>query len=535
MLLTVVGAGLLAFFLWLAFGGARSPARPTPAPEAQPRLAARAAAPDRAPEDLAPQPTPTAPASRAAPLRHRAVEGVVTDGDEVPLVGVSVRLVLAAPEGRERTVEHTTRTDAAGHYDLAEATARPERLEFSAPGYEPRVFERPEFPQVPRVRWDATLTAEANIHGIVLGPEGPVSGAVLGLWVTEARTVSTVAQSDESGRFALAVPDGPAPYTLKARHSAQGEASLSVPGPGEFTVRLPGGGYIEGHVVDTARDPIQAFAVSAEPQQRRMMAQSVAQSFDSGDGAFRLGPVGAGRYSVRAAAEGFQPGEPRSVEVEAGQTLTDVTLVMKASGTLTGRVTDARTRAPIDGALVVPAEWSNGDLAESVGAVTDSDGRYRLKALPGKRSSINVSAEGYRPLLGGGLMVPPGKTATRDFALTSQRLDQRPVSELTGIGAVLAPRADGVAITQLVEGSPAARLLNAGDVVVSVDGRPTPGLPLGDVANAIRGELGTEVILLVKRDGQGNPERVVLRRERVTMPERGRGRPHGDPHGQPND
>jgi carboxyl-terminal processing protease len=79
-------------------------------------------------------------------------------------------------------------------------------------------------------------------------------------------------------------------------------------------------------------------------------------------------------------------------------------------------------------------------------------------------------------------------------------------------------------------------VLSAGDVIVSVEGRATAGLPLGDVANAIRGELGTDVTLVVRRGGAGEPERVVVRRDRVSMPERrprGRG-PHGDPHGDPH-
>jgi hypothetical protein len=423
-----------------------------------------------------------------------------------------------------------------GAYRLDDARGEALRVVFSAEGFSPRTIEHPTLTGAPVARLDATLESEAGIHGLVRGPEGPVAGAVLGLWLPGGRTVTTVAQSDEGGRFALGLPEGDGPYTLKTRHPAEGEATMTIDGPGEYLVELPGGGYIEGHVVDAGRDPVQLFAVSAEPRARRMMARPVAQSFDAGDGAFRLGPITAGTYALRAAAEGFQPGEPVEVEVEAGQVRSGVVLVMKASGTLVGRVTDAATRRPIEGALIVPAEWNNGDLAESVGALTDADGRYRLRALPGKRSSLTVSADGYRALLGGGVLVPPGKSVTRDFALTPQTAGQAPTTELTGIGAVLAPQADGVAISQLVENGPAARVLSAGDVIVSVDGRATAGLPLGDVANAIRGELGTDVTLVVRRGGAGEPERVVVRRDRVSMPERrprGRG-PHGDPHGDPH-
>jgi hypothetical protein len=476
----------------------------------------------------------TAVASAPGPERTRLV-GRITDTADAPIPGARVLVTIAA-SAAVRTRDLTAWTDPEGRYVIADARGEITRVVFSAEGFATRTLTRPTLDGAPVARLDATLESEADLHGIVRGPEGPVSGAVLGLWLPGGRAVTTVAQSDDGGRFALAFPDGGGPYTLKARHPTQGEASLTIDLPGEYVVELPGGGYVEGRVVDASRDPVQVFAVSAEPRARRMMARPMAQSFDAGDGAFRLGPLAAGTYALRAAAEGFQPGEPVEVEIEPGQVRSGVVLVMKASGTLVGRVTDAATRRPIEGALIVPAEWSNGDLAESVGALTDADGRYRLRALPGKRSSLTVSADGYRALLGGGVLVAPGQSVTRDFALTPQAAGQASATELTGIGAVLAPQADGVAISQIVEGGPAASRLSAGDVIVAVDGKATAGLPLGDVANAIRGELGTEVTLLVRREGAGEPERVVVRRDRVSMPDRRpRGRtPHGDPHGGPH-
>jgi hypothetical protein len=474
-------------------------------------------------------------AASAPPPERTRLEGTVEDTDDAPIPGARVRVTVSG-SGAPRPRALSARTDALGRYRVDDVRGDVVEVVFSAEGFTTKTLARPALTGAPVARLDATLESDAGIHGIVRGPEGPVAGAVLGLWLAGGRAVTTVAQSDDGGRFALGLPDGEGPYTLKARHPSQGEASLTVDHPGEYVVELPGGGYVEGNVVDADRDPVQVFAVSAEPRARRMMARPVAQSFDAGDGAFRLGPLAAGKYALRAAAEGFQPGEPVEVEVEAGQVRSGIVLVMKASGTLVGRVTDAATRRPIEGALIVPAEWNNGDLAESVGALTDAEGRYRLRALPGKRSSLTVSADGYRALLGGGVLVPAGQSVTRDFALTPQAAGQAPTTELTGIGAVLAPQADGVAISQIVEGGPAASRLSAGDVIVSVDGKATAGLPLGDVANAIRGELGTDVTLVVRRGGAGEPERVVVRRERVSMPERRpRGRtPHGDPHGDPH-
>jgi C-terminal processing protease CtpA/Prc len=58
-------------------------------------------------------------------------------------------------------------------------------------------------------------------------------------------------------------------------------------------------------------------------------------------------------------------------------------------------------------------------------------------------------------------------------------------------------------------------------------------MDMGDVANAIRGELGSSVTLLVRRAGGTEPEKVVLERARVNMPDRnhrGRRAPHPLPN-----
>jgi hypothetical protein len=199
---------------------------------------------------------------------------------------------------------------------------------------------------------------------------------------------------------------------------------------------------------------------------------------------------------------------------------------LKASFSLTGRVTDARSGDPIEGAQVIPAEWGSGGLAESMGGYTDSDGRYALNALPGGRTSVRVKAEGYRSVLIGGVEGQPGDAVERDFSLTAQRKDQVPASELTGIGAVLGRHPEGVRIGRLMDGGPAAEFLEQGDVVVAIDGEPIKGKSIGVAAQAIRGEEGTDIELMVRRGGEGEPVPVVITRSRVTVPgrhHRGRG------------
>ena len=67
----------------------------------------------------------------------------------------------------------------------------------------------------------------------------------------------------------------------------------------------------------------------------------------------------------------------------------------------------------------------------------------------------------------------------------------------------------------VVEGGPAASKLRPGDVIVKVGDMAVQNLELGDVVQAIRGELGTEVELWVRR-GNGEPQRIVFERKRVS-------------------
>jgi hypothetical protein len=294
-----------------------------------------------------------------------------------------------------------------------------------------------------------------------------------------------------------------------------------VDGPGEVTIELPGGGFVSGVVRDERGQPVPQFSVTAQsPGGPR--EDTGAQTFDAADGSFTLGPLAPGTQRLFAAAPGYQPAAAPGVEVRSGETTPGVVLTLRASGTVTGRVTDARTGAPVAGAMVRAAEWTSGALAESVSATTDAQGRYTLRSLPSSRTSLAVEAQGYQSLLAGGVAAGPGQTATRDFSLTPLQAGQKAGGELIGVGAVLQGTRQGVMIRELVPGSPAEGQLQPGDVVIQIDGADVSRATLSDVAQAIRGEPDSDVVLWVRRRGRSEPERVTLRRTRVALPARRR-------------
>ena len=446
------------------------------------------------------------------PIIHHALIGTIRSPAGAPIRNATVRVVYG---GRETKL---AQTDRSGGFVLTRLPRQLDRVEFSARGYAPESHSTPLLPPQRRVRWDVVLEPADGVFGVVVAGRFPAVDAFVTIRRPGDRRFLAKTRADLSGRFALDWPEGDGPFELRAFHGEHGRASTSVEAPGEVTIELPGGGYIMGRVVQVGGDPVESFAVTATPLMAEMGGPP-AQSFDHPDGLFSLGPLAPGRIRLWAAAAGFRPRHSRVVTLSAGQTLEGVILEMEPSAALTGHVTDARTGNPIEGAFVKPAEWRSRALAEGVAAYTDAQGRYQLTALPGRRTSFTVEAEGYRKALVGGVEGKSDSELVRDFALTPKYGDDRAVSELTGIGAVLGRTREGVRVASLLEDGPAGEALDEGDVIVMVNGASARGR-LRQTVQAIRGEEGTDVVLWVKRGGQGEPERVVLTRQRVAFERR---------------
>lgn len=448
-------------------------------------------------------------ASAPAPIIHHTLVGTVRSPNGTPIRNATVRVVY------DRDQTKLAQTDQNGGFVLLRLPRQLDRLEFSARGYAPEVHTTPQLPPQRRVRWDAELAPADGIYGVVVSGRFPAVDALVTIRRPGERRHLAKTQADLSGRFALDWPDEDGPFELRAFHGEHGRTKLTVDNPGEVTLELPGGGFIMGRVMQVGGDPIESFAVTASPLMAELGGPP-AQSFDEPNGRFSLGPLAPGRIRLWAAAPGFRPRHSKVVTLKPGETLEGIILEMEPSASLTGTVTDASTGRPIEGAFVKPAEWRSRALAEGVAAYTDAEGKYRLTALPGRRTSFTVEADGYRKALVGGVDAKSDGELVRDFALTSEYSDDRPVSELTGIGAVLGRSRQGVRVARIIEDGPAADALNAGDVIVMVNGMSARGR-LRQTVQAIRGEEGSDVVLWVKREGRGEPERVVLTRRRVAF------------------
>jgi carboxyl-terminal processing protease len=89
------------------------------------------------------------------------------------------------------------------------------------------------------------------------------------------------------------------------------------------------------------------------------------------------------------------------------------------------------------------------------------------------------------------------------------------LSKIGGIGIAFAPVANGALVKRVLPDTPACAVgMKVGDIVTQIDTKPTKGLKVQEVLDRIRGAVGSEVDLLVSREGQPEPIKLKLvRRE----------------------
>ena len=87
-----------------------------------------------------------------------------------------------------------------------------------------------------------------------------------------------------------------------------------------------------------------------------------------------------------------------------------------------------------------------------------------------------------------------------------------------GIGVTIAPHADGARIVMINPEQPAAKAgLIAGDIIIAVDGDAVAGFPKRRINKLLRGEIGKEVVLTVRRAATIDPFTVSLERRRIVQ------------------
>lgn len=98
----------------------------------------------------------------------------------------------------------------------------------------------------------------------------------------------------------------------------------------------------------------------------------------------------------------------------------------------------------------------------------------------------------------------------------SERNDQSISGRYVGVGIQIEERGGEAVVVAPMEGSPAAESgVEPGDAIVAVDGENVEDLELSEVSGRVRGEAGSEVDLILRRDGE--EREVTLERSEIDV------------------
>jgi carboxyl-terminal processing protease len=83
-----------------------------------------------------------------------------------------------------------------------------------------------------------------------------------------------------------------------------------------------------------------------------------------------------------------------------------------------------------------------------------------------------------------------------------------------GIGSLVGTKGDYIMITEPYEGYPAHKAdLRAGDILLEIEGKSTKNKTTADISKLLKGQPGTQVKLLVRRDGEPDMVKTLTREE----------------------
>ncbi|MBR4985061.1 MAG: PDZ domain-containing protein [Proteobacteria bacterium] len=87
-----------------------------------------------------------------------------------------------------------------------------------------------------------------------------------------------------------------------------------------------------------------------------------------------------------------------------------------------------------------------------------------------------------------------------------------------GCGFVVGVRDDNLTVISPMEGAPAWRAgIKTGDIIVRIDDESTENMPLQDAVDRMRGEVGSQVTLYIKRRGWTEAKPIVITREKIEI------------------
>ncbi|HKH49700.1 MAG TPA: carboxypeptidase-like regulatory domain-containing protein [Thermoanaerobaculia bacterium] len=351
----------------------------------------------------------------ATPLRIELAAGAdlagrIVDPEGAPVSGAEIALTWQPtlpgrddiPTGRPVSKRASTNRD--GQFRFTEMPAGKATLTASAAGFITLEDQPLVLPQAPGEEKEVVLQRGSTLEGRVVTTVGaPVAGV---------RVLAGAASgmSDDDGVFRV---DGvrPGPLVVEAVHPHYKRFRQRIrieEQVNHLDIELAAGTTVRGRVVDGSAQPVPAATAVLETVERNEVLAYQART--DADGLFTLEDVAAGRYRLRASANGFTDGElPQEVVVQR-EIVEGLEVVLGKGGAITGRVLGLETEE-----LPQVTVSAMHEAGESRVAELDAAGNYALRDLRAGAWLLQASLLDGQRHARGRVLLAAGGEETRDL------------------------------------------------------------------------------------------------------------------------
>jgi hypothetical protein len=261
---------------------------------------------------------------------------------------------------------------------------------------------------------------------------------------------------------------GPGPYTIEAvRRGGGGVTQRNIDVGATLRMQILTTGSIAGTITSASGAPAGLVTLTLRDKGEEFYR---AETFEHTGGVFSIDELPPGTYTLGAVApDGFAVTE---LVLGPGEAKRGIAIKLEALVTITGRVIEARSRAPMVD-FFVDAKSTRAQLgstldADDPDAVTDSAGRFRIRSPAG-----TITIDTHQPDLMDRSWCTPRitRTVTASLDVGDLVVVKKKLGEDDPIGNTGFELGDDHVVRSVAPGGPAAGAgLRTGDVITSIDG-----------------------------------------------------------------
>jgi uncharacterized GH25 family protein len=337
------------------------------------------------------------------------------------------------------------------------------------------------------------------IDGIVVDADGrPVAAASIRAHLGERFDSTEGARTSSDGTFHVArLSAGTYRLFVEAEAFPFEIVSDVRAGTKNVRVQLKRGASLAGHVVDRDGAAIPNFDVTTyrDPQGQFFYADRK-RTFHDAQGAFSIAGLSPGTYSLSATTKDGRVGGVDNVLVAEGSSQRDLRIEVARGCSINGRVVDATTGTPVEGAFVHASGKVSGGETTS-----DKTGDFALQGL--SAGAVQIRVYGGRGVLSDERSFS-SCDAAKDVGAIKLVRGAMPDS-VTAYDGIEPETVDGVAIAAaVVAGSPADRAgVGVRDALLAVNGHDVHDLGADAINFFLSGPPGaaTTVVYRSAKDG----------------------------------